>query len=51
MKIQFTKEDALRVMPVIQGVIGSKSMLPILSHVILETGPDGAKMIASDLEL
>jgi DNA polymerase III subunit beta len=51
MKLQFTKEDALRVMPVIQGVIGSKSMLPILSHVILETGPDGAKMIASDLEL
>jgi len=51
MKLKFTKEDALRVIQVLQGVIGSKSMLPILSHVILETGSDGTKMIASDLEL
>ena len=51
MKLKFTKEDALRVIQVLQGVIGSKSMLPILSHVILETGSDGTKMIASDLEI
>lgn len=51
MKLQFTREDALKSMQVLQGIIGSKSMLPILSHVILETGPDGAKLIASDLEI
>lgn len=51
MKLTFQQEDALRVMPPLQGVIGTKSMLPILSHVILEAGPDGATLSASDLEI
>ncbi|MEA1928048.1 MAG: DNA polymerase III subunit beta [Candidatus Auribacterota bacterium] len=51
MKLKFTKEDALYVMQMLQGVVGSRNMLPILSHVILETTPSGAKMLASDLEI
>ncbi len=51
MKLTFQKEDLLRVMPPLQGVIGTKSMLPILSHVILETGSGGATLSASDLEI
>ncbi len=51
MKLTFKKEDVLQVMPPLQGVIGAKSMLPILSHVILEAGPDGARLAASDLEI
>lgn len=51
MKLTFQKEDALRVMTPLQGVIGAKSMLPILSHVILEAGPKGASLTASDLEI
>ncbi len=51
MKLTFQKEDALRVMTPLQGVIGAKSMLPILSHVILEADPDGATLSASDLEI
>lgn len=51
MKLTFHKDDALQVIQPLQGVISSKSMLPILSHVILEAGPKGVKMIASDLEL
>ncbi len=51
MKLTFQKEDALRVMTPLQGVIGAKSMLPILSHVILEAGPERATLSASDLEI
>ncbi len=51
MKLTFQKDDALRIMQPLQGVIGSKSMLPILSHVILETAAGTATMIASDLEM
>lgn len=51
MKLTFQKDDLLRVMPPLQGVIGTKSMLPILSHIILETGSEGATLSASDLEI
>lgn len=51
MKLKFQKDDALRIMQPLQGIVGTKSMLPILSHIIMEAGPRGVEMIASDLEI
>ncbi len=51
MRLSFQKEEALQSIQPLQGIVGSRSMLPILSHVILEAGPKGANVIASDLEL
>jgi DNA polymerase-3 subunit beta len=51
MKLSFQKEDALQAIGPLQGVIGSKSMLPILSHVVLEAEGEEGRIIGSDLEL
>lgn len=51
MKIVFQKEAALTSIQPLQGVMSSKSILPILSHVILEAEAKEVRVIASDLEL
>lgn len=51
MKLTFQKEEALQAIGPLQGVIGSKAMLPILSHVVLEAEGGEGKIIGSDLEL
>jgi len=51
MKIAFKKEVALASLQPLQGVMSSKSILPILSYVILEAKSKEARVIASDLEL
>lgn len=51
MKLKFNKSDAIRSMQPLQGILSSKSMLPILSCVILEAKGGNAKVIGSDLEL
>ena len=51
MKLTFTKEDALQSLIPLQGVLSSKSMLPILSHLCLEADKDGLRIIGSDLDM
>lgn len=51
MKLTFNKDDAIQSLMPLQGVLTSKSMLPILSHLCLEVGKEGVKIIGSDLDM
>lgn len=51
MKMRFSREDALLALQPLQGLLGSRSLLPVLSHVLIEAGPDSCRVIGSDLEL
>ncbi len=51
MKLTFQKDSALQCLTPLQGVIGSKTMLPILSHLAFEVAGGEAWVIGSDLEM
>ena len=51
MKLSFHKDDAIQSIQPIQGIISSKNILPILSHIILEADEKTARVIGSDLEM
>jgi DNA polymerase-3 subunit beta len=51
MKLKFAREDAVQALMPLQGVLSSKSMLPILSHLCLEADKGGIKIIGSDLDM
>ncbi|MGE0823260.1 MAG: DNA polymerase III subunit beta [Candidatus Binatia bacterium] len=45
------KEDLLRCLYLVQGVVEKRSTLPILSHVLIETGEGEISLGATDLEV
>ena len=51
MKLTCNREDAIQSLMPLQGVLSSKSMLPILSHLCLEADKDGIRIIGSDLDM
>ena len=51
MKISCSRKDLLSGFQSVQGIVGSKSTLPILSNVLIETGKDCITILATDLEV
>ena len=51
MKLKISKEQILKGLQITQGVIGSRSTLPILSNVLVETDGDKIWLTATDLEV
>lgn len=51
MKLKVAKEQILKGLQITQGVIGSRSTLPILSNVLLETEGDRLWLTSTDLEV
>ena len=51
MKVICQKSELVRGMQVVQNVISSKTTLPILSHVLMETGKNKLQLCATDLEV
>ncbi len=51
MKLKVAKENILKGLQITQGVIGSRSTLPILSNVMVETDGDKIWLTATDLEV
>lgn len=51
MKLKIAKEQILKGLQITQGVIGSRSTLPILSNVLIETDGDKIRLTATDLEV
>jgi len=51
MKLKFEKDVLLNGIQVVQNVITSKSALPILSNILIETQPGGLRLTATDLDI
>jgi DNA polymerase-3 subunit beta len=51
MKLKVAKEQILKGLQITQGVIGTRSTLPILSNVLLETDGDRLWLTSTDLEV
>jgi len=51
MKLRVEKDVLLNGIQTVQNIITSKSALPILSNILLETQKDGLKLIATDLDV
>jgi DNA polymerase-3 subunit beta len=51
MKIQTKKEILLNGIQIVQNIITSKSTLPILSNILLETQQDSLRLTATDLDI
>ncbi len=51
MKLVVSKEALQSSLQVIQGIVGSKSTMPILSHMLLEAGDTGITISATDLDI
>ena len=51
MKLKVAKEQILKGLQIAQGVIGTRSTLPILSNVLVETDGDKVWLTATDLEV
>ena len=51
MLFTIAKNQILKELQLIQGVIEKKSTIPILTNLLMETGADHIKMVATDLEV
>ena len=51
MKIKTTKDVLLSGIQKVQNIITTKTTLPILSHILLETQPNNLKLTATDLDI
>ncbi len=51
MKITLPRQDLLAAVNKVKSVVASKSALPILSHILLETGESSVKLTATDLKI
>lgn len=51
MKISTSKDSLLKGIQAVQNAVSTKSTLPILSHILLEAGKGGIKLVATDLEI
>ena len=51
MKISIPRQDLLDAVNKVKTVVSSKSALPILSHILLETGESSVKLTATDLKV
>src|SRR5574341_1372215 len=51
MKLKIKKEEILRGLQRIQGVVDKKNTMPILSNMLLIAGKTGVEIIATDLEI
>ena len=50
MKITISRQDLLDTVNRVKSVVSGKSALPILSHILLETGPSQVRLAATDLK-
>ena len=50
MKITISRQDLLDTVNRVKSVVSGKSALPILSHILLETGPGQVRLAATDLK-
>src|SRR5437867_6986106 len=46
-----TKENLLRELEVMQGIVEKKSTIPILSNIVIDAGKDRIELLATDLEV
>ena len=46
-----TKENLLRELDVMQGIVEKKSTIPILSNIVIDAGKDRLELLATDLEV
>src|SRR5213594_3211856 len=46
-----TKENLLRELDVMQGIVEKKSTIPILSNIVIDAGKDRLDLLATDLEV
>lgn len=51
MKITIPRQDLLDAVNKVKSIVSSKSALPILSHILLETGEASVKLAATDLKV
>ena len=51
MECVIEKEDLIRCLYLVQGVVEKRSSLPILAHVLVECGKDMLSLGATDLEI
>ncbi|MBA2565122.1 MAG: DNA polymerase III subunit beta [Gemmatimonadetes bacterium] len=51
MKFTIAQEEFLRALSAASGVVPSRTTLPILSEILIETGEDGIMLSATDLDL
>lgn len=51
MKITIPKQELLTAVNTVKGVVGSKTSLPILSHILMEAEKDTLKLTATDLKV
>ena len=51
MKVSATKEELLKVVQTVQSAINSKSTLPILSNILIETSESGTTLTATDFDI
>ncbi|MBI2425061.1 MAG: DNA polymerase III subunit beta [Candidatus Hydrogenedentes bacterium] len=51
MKITIPRQDLLETVNKVKSVVSSKSALPILSHIMMETGDNVLRMTATDLKV
>jgi DNA polymerase-3 subunit beta len=51
MKLKAQKADLIGGIQTVQNVITSKAALPILSHILIETGQGGLRLTATDLDI
>ena len=51
MKLRIKKEEFLRGLQRIQGVVDKKNTMPILSNMLISAGQEGVEIVATDLEI
>jgi DNA polymerase III subunit beta len=51
MELVVRKTDLLRELQLFQGIVERKNTIPILANVLIETGTDEVKLLATDLEV
>lgn len=51
MKITIARQDLLDAVNKVKSIVSTKSALPILSHILLETGDSSVKLSATDLKV
>lgn len=51
MKIQISRQELLEAVNKVKTVVSSKSALPILSHILMETGDSSVRLSATDLKV
>ncbi|MDH5667468.1 MAG: DNA polymerase III subunit beta [Nitrospira sp.] len=51
MKVRITRDELLTGLQRVQGVVEKRNTMPILSNILLEAKPDGAEIVATDLEI